>query len=158
MVHFDVASDLYKKTPENDCAIPTGKIFIVQVEWIRGPWWPWIAHLSHFSHKWILHLSSFGSTLWPPALGPVLIPRGIVWIKLTKFYKETLHTKNLSSIPSSFREEEFWSWSSLFLCSNLWPPPPPPPPPPRGGVSFDPKGIIWIKLIKVHKKFTEFIS
>ena len=24
-------------------------------------------------------------------------------------------------IPSSFREEEFLSWSSLFLCSNLWP-------------------------------------
>ena len=38
-----------------------------------------------------------------PGVGPVLIPRGI---KLTKVYKEMLHTKNLSSIPSSFREEE----------------------------------------------------
>ena len=84
----------------------------------RGPWWPWIAHLSHFPHKWTLHLCSFGSNLW----SPVLIPRGIIWIKLTKVYKEMLHTKNLTSIPSSFREEEFWSWSSLFLCSNLWPP------------------------------------
>ena len=27
--------------------------------------------------------------------------------KLTKVYKEMLHTKNLSSIPSRFREEEF---------------------------------------------------
>ena len=56
-----------------------------------------------------------------PRVGPVLIPRGIMWIKLTKVYKEMLHTKNLSSISSSFREEKFWSWSSLFLCSNLWP-------------------------------------
>ena len=44
-----------------------------------------------------------------------------MWIKLTKVYKEMLHTENLSSISSSFREEEFWSWSSLFLCSNVWP-------------------------------------
>ena len=79
-----------------------------------------------------------------PWVGRVLIPRHIMWIKWTKFYKKMLHTENLSSIPSSFREEEFWSWSSLFLCSNLWPP--------GSGVSFDPKGIIWIKLIKVHKE------
>ena len=77
-------------------------------------------------------------------VGPVLIPRGIIWIKLTKVYKDImLHTKDLSSIHSSFREEEFWSWSSLFLCSNLWP---------HCGVSFDSKGIIWIKLIKVHQE------
>ena len=66
-----------------------------------------------------------------------------MWIKLTKVYKEMLHTENLSSISSSFREKEFWSWSPLFLCSNLWP---------RGGIRFNPKGIIWIKLIKVHKE------
>ena len=78
-----------------------------------------------------------------PRVGQVLIPRGIIWMKLTKVYKETLHTKNLSSIPSSFREEEFWSWSSLFLWYNLWP---------LCEVSFDSKGIIWIKLIKVHKE------
>ena len=34
----------------------------------RGTWWPWIAHLSHFPHKWILHLCSFGSNLWSPVL------------------------------------------------------------------------------------------
>ena len=78
-----------------------------------------------------------------PGVGPVLIPRAIMWIKLTKVYKEMLHTENLSSISSSFREEEFWSWSFLFLCSNLWP---------HCGVSFNPKGIIWIKLIKVNKE------
>ena len=55
-----------------------------------------------------------------------------------------LHTKNLSSIPSNFREEEIWSWSSLFLCSNLWPT--------GSGVSFNPKLIIWIKLINVHNE------
>ena len=77
-------------------------------------------------------------------LVPTCDPRGgaIIWIKLTKVYKEMLHTKNLSSIPSSFRGEEFWSWSSLFLCSTLWP---------RCGVSFNSKGIIWMRLIKVHK-------
>ena len=56
-----------------------------------------------------------------PEVGPVLIPRGIIWIQFTNVYKEMLHTKSLSSIPTSFREEEFWSWFSLFLCSNLWP-------------------------------------
>ena len=76
-------------------------------------------------------------------VGPVLIPRDIIWIKLTKVYKEMLHTKNLCSIRSSFREEEFWSWSSFFLCSNLWHP---------GWGQFLPKEIIWIKLIKVHKE------
>ena len=76
-------------------------------------------------------------------VGPVLIPQDVIWIKLTKVYKEMLHTKNLCSIRSSFREEEFWSWSSFFLCSNLWNP---------GWGQFLPKEIIWIKLIKVHKQ------
>ena len=88
----------------------------------RGPWWPWIAPLSHFLPQMnstsLFHLFQ----LLTPGVGPVLIPRDIIWIKLTKVYKEMLHTKNLSSIPSSFREKEFWSLSSLFLCSNLWPP------------------------------------
>ena len=35
-----------------------------------------------------------------------------------------LGCKYQSSMPSSFREEEFWSWSALFLCSILWTPPP----------------------------------
>ena len=94
-----------------------------------------------------LQMNSTSLFLWfqlvTPRVGPVLIPRDIMWIKLTKVYKEMLHTENLSSISSSFREEEFWSWSSLFLCSNLWP---------QGGISFDPKGIIWMKLIKVQKE------
>ena len=80
--------------------------------------------------------------LLTPGVGPVLIPRDI-WIKLTKVYKEMLHTKNLCSICSSFREEEFWSWSSFFLCSNLWHP---------GWGQLLPKEIIWIKWIKVHKE------
>ena len=71
-----------------------------------------------------LQMNSTSLFLWfqlvTLGVGPVLIPRGIMWIKLTKVYKEMLHTENLSSISSSLREEEFWSWS-LFLCSNLWP-------------------------------------
>ena len=84
---------------------------------------------------WVIFPTNESLFLWfqlvTRGVEPVLIPRGIIWIKLTKVYKKMLHTKNLISIPSSFRKEEFWSWSSLFLCSNLWP-----------GVSFDPKGII----------------
>ena len=109
----------------------------------RGPWWPWIAYLSHLPHKWTLHLCSFGSNLWPPGWSQFWSQGASYewnWQRSTRM----LHTKNLSSIPSSFREEEFWSWSSLFLCSNLWPQ--------GSGVSFDPKGIIWIQLIKVHKE------
>ena len=33
-----------------------------------------------------------------------------------------LHTRYPSSSHSIFREDEFWSFSSLFLCSKLWPP------------------------------------
>ena len=73
-----------------------------------------------------LKMSSTFLFLWfqlvTPGVGPVLIPRGIMWIKLRKVYKEMLHTENLSSISASFRGEEFWSWSSLFLCSNVWSP------------------------------------
>ena len=92
-------------------------------------------------------MNSTSLLLWfklvTPGVGPVLIPTGIIWIKFTKVYKEMLHTKNLSSIPSCFREEEF---EVGLLCSYV------PTCDPRGGVSFDPKGIIWIKLIKVHKE------
>ena len=81
--------------------------------------------LDHSPESFSLQMNSTSLFLWfqlvTPGVGPVLIPRGIMWIKLTKVYKEMLHTENLSSISSSFREEEFWSWSSLFLCSNLWP-------------------------------------
>ena len=60
------------------------------------------------------------SNLWPPWWGQFW-PQGIIWIKLIKVHKEMLNTKYQNSNPSSFREE-FWSWFSLFLCSNLWPP------------------------------------
>ena len=49
-------------------------------------------------------------------------PRGNIWIKLIKAHKEMLYTKYESPTPSIFREEEFWSFPSLFLCSNWWPP------------------------------------
>ena len=41
---------------------------------------------------------------------------------IIEIYKDMLYTKYPSSRPSSFREEEFWNFLSLFLCSNLWPP------------------------------------
>ena len=57
-----------------------------------------------------------------PRGGVSFDPRGIIWIELIKVHKEILQTKNQKSILSSFRDEEIWSWSSLFLCSNLGPP------------------------------------
>ena len=96
-----------------------------------------------FSPQIFLHLCSFGSNLWP--MGEASFdPKGHHMDRIDKGLQgDAIHTKNLRSIPSSFRGEEFWSWSSLFPCSKLWP---------QGGVSFDLKGIIWIKLIKVHKE------
>ena len=87
----------------------------------RGPWWPWIAHLSHFPHKMnstfsILIVSNCDPP--PPGWGQFW-SQGHHMNKMIKVHKEKLHTINWSSIPSSFREEEFWSWFSLFLCSNF---------------------------------------
>ena len=67
-------------------------------------------------------LCSYCSNLWHLGWGQFWPhrSRGIIWIKLIKVHKEMLHTKNQSSIPSSFREKCL-SWSSLFLCSNMWP-------------------------------------
>ena len=67
-------------------------------------------------------------------------PRDIIWTNFVEVHKEMLYTKYQSSRPSSFRDEEFWSLPSLFLCSNLWP---------QGGASLDPKGIIWTNLVEV---------
>ena len=74
-------------------------------------------------------------------------PRGIIWTNLVEVLKKMLYTKNKSSRPSSFREDEFWNFLSLFLCSNMWhPPPPPPPPPPPGPGQFWPQGHHMNKL------------
>ena len=64
-----------------------------------------------------------------------LDPRGIIWINLVKVHLEMLHTKYQSCMSSSLRDEKFWSFPSLSLCSNLWPE--------WGVVSFGPRGIIW---------------
>ena len=48
----------------------------------RGPWWPWIAHLSQFPHKMN---STFSITIVPtydPRDGASFDPRGIIWIEL----------------------------------------------------------------------------
>ena len=84
-----------------------------------GPWWPLIALLSHFTHK-------MNSTFFLPIV-PTCDPLG--W---DQFWPQGHHMnrtdkgpqgcyieKKKFSIASSFREE-FWSWSSLFLCSNFW--------------------------------------
>ena len=59
--------------------------------------------------------------LWPQGQAS-FDPRGILLTNLVEVHKEMPHTKYQISMPSGFREEEFWRWASLFLCSNLWPP------------------------------------
>ena len=56
-----------------------------------------------------------------PGEGASFDPRGIVWTNLVEVLKDILYTKYQSSRPSSFSEEEFWNFLSLFLCSYLWP-------------------------------------
>ena len=80
------------------------------------------------------------SNLWPRG-GSSFHPSGIIWIELIKVHKAMPHTKNQSSRPSRFREEQFWILPSLFLCSNLWPP---------GRANLDPRGIIWTNLVGVN--------
>ena len=72
-----------------------------------------------------------------PRVGQFLIPRGIIWIKLTTVYKEMLHAK---LYPFQFQRRRILK---LVLCSYV------PTCDPWGGVSFDPKGIIWNKRAKM---------
>ena len=62
--------------------------------------------------------------LWPPPPpqgSASFDPRGILWTNLVEVNKDMPHTKYQISTPSNFREENFWRWASLFLCSNLRP-------------------------------------
>ena len=68
-----------------------------------------------------MNLCSFGSNLWPPGAAS-FDPKGHHMNEIDKGLQGDATYQNLSSIPSSFREKEFRSWFSLFLCSNLWPP------------------------------------
>ena len=54
-----------------------------------------------------------------PRGGAQFDPRGIIWTTLVEVHYEILHTKYRSSALSSFREEEFQSFPSLFLCFEL---------------------------------------
>ena len=78
-----------------------------------------------------------------PGVGPVFIPRGIIWIKLTKVYKEMLipNVKALILPVSGTKNFEVG-----FLCSYV------PTCDPSGGASFDPRSIIWTNLVEVHKE------
>ena len=55
-----------------------------------------------------------------PQGGASFNSNGIIWtyMYLVEVHKEMLNTKYQSSRPSSFREEKFWNFLSLFL----WPP------------------------------------
>ena len=75
----------------------------------RGPWWSWIAHLSHFHNKFSPSLFQ----LVTPRVEPVLTP-GASYEKKKKKKKKIIkvHYKMLlaiyqSSRPSSFRDEVF---------------------------------------------------
>ena len=48
--------------------------------------------------------------------------------------------------PFQFQRRRIMNYEVGLLCSYV------PTCDPRGRISFDPKGIVWIKLIKVHKE------
>ena len=110
----------------------------------RGPWWTWITHLSHFPHK-------INSTFFVPIVpickpqgGSQFLTPGASYEKhMIEVHYQMLLAKYQSSRPPSFRDEEFWSWSSLVLVPTCAP---------LGRASFDPRGIIWTNLVEVHKQ------
>ena len=64
-------------------------------------------------------LCSYVSNLWPPGRGPIL-PHGHHMNNLGRGpLGDAIYTKHESSVLSSFREEEFWSFPCLFLCFEL---------------------------------------
>ena len=71
-----------------------------------------------FPHKWIF--VPLVPTCEPQGVAS-FDPKGHHMNEIDKGLQGDATYQNLSSIPSSFRENEFWSWSSSFLCSNLWP-------------------------------------
>ena len=74
---------------------------------------------------------------------PQVWPQGNIWIKLIEVEIEMLHTK-VKATPLQVSEKNYFEvgllWSHLPICD------------PRGGASLDPRGIIWIELIEVHKE------
>ena len=75
-----------------------------------------------------------------PGVGPVLIPRGIMWIKLTKVYRRCYIPKIWALILPVSEEKNF---SYVTTCD------------PRGEASFDPRSIIciiWTNLVDVHRE------
>ena len=104
--------------------------------WIYQPFFKQEVHDGPGSLTWVIFPTKWilPSLLLLFQLVASFNPRGIIWIELINVHKAMLHTKNQSSKPSRFREEEFWILPSLFLCSNLWP---------HGGANLDPRGIVW---------------
>ena len=76
-----------------------------------------ISTLSSFREKKIEDglLCSYVPTCGPPRRGQFW-PQGQ---NLVEVLKEMLYTKYQSSRPSSFREEEFWSFPPLLLCFTI---------------------------------------
>ena len=77
-------------------------------------------YANQFQRRKILRMGFFVPTC-DPCDRASFDPWDIIWTNLIEVLKEMLYTKYQSSRPSSFREEEFWNFLSLFLCSDLWP-------------------------------------
>ena len=107
----------------------------------RGPWWPWIAHLSHFPYKWILHLCSFGFNLWPPGWAS-FDPKGHLVNKIDKGLQGDATYRKSKLYLFQFQRRRILKlvfFVPMFqLVTQVM------------GSVLTPKNI-WIKLIKVHK-------
>ena len=98
--------------------------------WTRGPWWPWIAHLSQFPPQKMNY--AFSITIVPtydPGGWGQFWPQGYHINKIDKGPNIIVQGQMIKVLLVLFSEKK--NFKVFLLCSyvsNLWPPPPPPPP------------------------------
>ena len=111
------------------------------IEHTRGPWWPWMAHLSNFPHK---KSSAFFVTI-VTCDNPPPPPRGQFWPK-------GYHMNKIEKGPQRDAIYQIWklyalvsekkNFEACLLCSHVQ------NYENRGGANFDPRGIIvqnWLR-------------
>ena len=76
----------------------------------------------YFHQFWICRLQALSVCKSPKfVVWERVKPRGIIWKNLVEVYQQMLHREYQSSVPATFREEEFWRFPFFALCLNLWP-------------------------------------
>ena len=116
----------------SDCSyvlvISSGRFYTLQT---RGPWWSYIAHLS--AKQWRSTIPC--SNLWSQWRGQFWA-RGIKWTNLVE-----VQNIKAQGLPLSEKKNS----KICLLCSYAR------TSEPHGRTSPDPRGIVWINLVEVHK-------